>query len=162
MNIGIIVYSFSGHTLLMATKLREKLAAAGHQVTLERLETVQPGALSGEVAALKSIPAVDAYDGLVLGTPVRGGTVSRPVVNYLERIPSLEGKRVVCLAAGFFPAQWGQNQALAQLKAICEAKGATVCGLGSVGWFSLNRKRQIPAVVNRLSDCFASEGEIEK
>lgn len=40
MNIGIIVYSLSGHTLALAVQLKEALSADGHEVTLERVETV--------------------------------------------------------------------------------------------------------------------------
>lgn len=34
MNIGIVVYSYSGHTLSVAMKLKEKLAEIGYMVTL--------------------------------------------------------------------------------------------------------------------------------
>ena len=60
MNIGLIVYSLSGNTLSVAMKLTEKLSAAGHAVTLERVETVGPVKLSNEDAAIKSKPALDA------------------------------------------------------------------------------------------------------
>ncbi len=50
---------------------------------------------------------------------------------------------------GFFPvAGWGRDQTLAQLKEICESKGANVRGAESVGWFSLNRRQQISSAVD--------------
>lgn len=55
MNIGIIVYSISGHTLSVAAKLGEKLSAAGHAVTLERLETEVPS------CRLKSVRQMSKY-----------------------------------------------------------------------------------------------------
>jgi flavodoxin len=159
MNIGIILYSFSGNTLSVAERLKETLSAAGHAVNLEQIATVGPGTLAAESGELKTKPAIDVYDGLVFGTPVRGGTPSLPMVNYLEQIPSLEGKRVTLLVTGFFPvAGWGREQTIAQLREICESKGATVCDSASVGWFSLGRKRQISAAVDRLIACFSSEG----
>jgi len=42
MNIGIIVYSWSGNTLSVAEKLQEKLSAAGHSVALEQVSVVFP------------------------------------------------------------------------------------------------------------------------
>jgi len=42
MHIGIIVYSYTGHTLSVARLLRERLSAAGHDVSLERIETIGP------------------------------------------------------------------------------------------------------------------------
>lgn len=155
MNIGIIVYSLSGHTLSVATKLKEELAVAGHEVTLERVETAGPATLSCENSPLKSKPAVESYDALVLASPVRGGQLPPPMASYLKQMPSLAGKNVACLVTGFFPAaQWGRNQTLAQMADLCGAKGATVSGTGSVGWFSLTRKRQISEAVDSLSELF--------
>ena len=154
MNIGIIVYSHTGHTLSVAMKLKAKLSAAGHVVTLEQLETAGPVSLSATSADLKTTPAIDTYEALVFGSPVRGGVPAPPMMSYLEQVTSLEGKKVACLVTGFFPPGWGRNQTVAHMKEICESKGATVCGSGSVGWFSLGRKRQISKVVDSLSALF--------
>jgi flavodoxin len=153
-HIGIIIYSRTGNTLSVASKLRERLAAARHTVTVERLETVGPDTLDGESAALKAVPPVEPYDALVLATPVRGGRPAPPLRSYLERAPSLAGKRVALLVTGFFPAAWGREQTLAELEASCASKGATVCGVGSVGWFSLRRRCQIAAAIDELSGQF--------
>jgi flavodoxin len=154
-NIGLIVYSLSGNTLSVAMKLKEKLSAAGHAVTPERIEAVGPAKLSSEDAALKSRPALDTYDAVIFGCPVRGGTPAPPMARYLEQLPSLAGKEVAILVTGFFPvADWGRNQTLVQLKETCESKGARVLGAESVGWFSLNRGRQISRAVDSLSILF--------
>lgn len=156
MKIGMIVYSHSGNTLSVAEKLKERLSAAGHTVTLERLETVAPATLATESDPLKAQPAVDSYDALVLGCPVRGGTPAPPMLTFLEQVESLQGKQVALLVTGFFPfAGWGREQTIAQLKEICDSKGATFQGAESVGWFSLSRKRQISDAVDGLSDRFA-------
>ena len=154
MNIGIIVYSLSDHTLTAATRLKEKLTAGGHEVTLERVETVGPAKPQFENAELKTKPPVDAYDAVVFACPVRGGTVPPPMKRYLEQIPSLQGKQVACLVTHFFQREWGTNQTLAALREICESKGATVRGAGDVRWFSLHRKEQIAQVVEALSRLF--------
>jgi flavodoxin len=154
MKIGLIVYSQTGHTLAVALKLKEKLTTNGHTVTLERIETTGAVRPSDTHVELKTAPAIDAYDALVLGTPVWGGTPAVPMRNYLEKIPSLAGKKVACLVTGFFPAGWGRNQAIAKMNASCEAKGATIHGSGSVGWFSLKRQQQIAAAVDSVSALF--------
>ena len=154
MNIGVIVYSRTGHTLSVAKALGEKLAAAGHAVTLEQVEAagpVRPGATNVQI---RTQPAIDGYEGLVFGSPVMGGTPSPPMAGYLEQIASLGGKTVACLATGVFPAGWGRNQTLARMQEVCESKGATVCGSGSVGWLSFRRKQQIAEVVDGLSALF--------
>ncbi len=156
MKIGMIVYSHTGNTLSVAERLEKELSAAGHEVTLERLETVGPSTLATESDPLKVQPAVDPYDALVLGCPVRGGTPAPPMLTFLEPIESLQGKHVALLVTGFFPFEgWGRNQTIAQLEEICESKGATVSGAESVGWFSLSRKRQISDAVDGLSNRFA-------
>ena len=155
-NIGIVVYSRTGHTLSVAMKLKEKLSAAGHVVTLERLETVGPESLSATSVELKSVPAIDRYEALVFGSPVRGGVPAPAMVSCLERVAPLEGRKVACLVTGFFPARWGRDQTVARMKEMCASKGATVCGAASVGWFSLRRKRQISKAVDDLASCFES------
>lgn len=157
MNIGMIVYSRTGNTLSVAEKLEARLSAAGHAVTLKRLEVVGPATLSNEEAPLKTKPAVDPYDALVIACPVRGGIPAPPMMTYLRQVESLQGKEVALLVTGFFPAAgWGRNQTIAQLDQVSESKGATVCGSASVGWFSLTRRRQIARAVDILSDCFKS------
>jgi len=154
MNIGIIVYSLTNHTLTVAARLKEKLTADGHTVALERVETIGPPKPQFENAELKTKPVTDAYDALVFACPVRGGTIPSPMKRYLEQIPSLRDKTVACLVTHFFRREWGANQVLAALREICESKGATVCGVGDVRWFSLRRKKQIARVVEALSGLF--------
>ncbi len=151
MNIGIIVYSLSGHTLAVATTLKEALLAAGHTVSLEKVEIVGVATRATEDAALKTQPNVNPYDALVFGCPVRGGTVPSPMRRYLEQIPSLSDKKVACLLTHFFRREWGANQVFAQMKAIIEPKGATIIGTVEVKWFSLKRKQQIAQAVAELS-----------
>lgn len=154
MNIGMIVYSQFGHTFSVAKRLQDALSEAGHTVTLERIKPVgltKPGLTD---VPLRAEPQIEGYDALVFGTPVWGGTPASPMASYLAQLVSLEGIPVVCLVTGFFPADWGRNQTLAQLKETCEAKGATVRAVGSVGWWSFRRRRQIVEVVERLSGLF--------
>lgn len=156
MNIGIIVYSRSGHTLTVARKLEQRLTADGHKVTLEQLETVGQVDLSATTAELKTVPGVETYDAFVLGTPVNGGRMSAPMKSYLDEIPSLAGKRVALLLTHFFPSQWGANQTFEQMTEVCESKGATVVGSGDARWTSLRRRRQIAQAVESVASCLAS------
>ena len=154
MDIGIVVYSRTGHTLSVAQRLSEGLSVVGHEVTLEQVETAGPVRLTATSAELKTVPAVDIHEAVVFACPVQGGVPAAPMMSYFEQIASLEGKRVACLVTGVFPAGWGRNQTLAKMKEICESKGAAVCGLESVGWLSLGRRRQIQTVVDSLSRLF--------
>jgi NAD(P)H dehydrogenase (quinone) len=155
MKIGIIVYSLSGHTVAAATALREKLAAVGHTVTVERLEMVGPARSSAEKRAeLQRRPAVDPYDALVFACPVRGGAPPPPMMSYLQGIPALQGKKVACLVTHGLLRAWGAKQALAAMKQVCAAKGATVCGEGSVWWFGPGRERRVAQAMDEVARCF--------
>ena len=144
MKIGMIVYSQTGHTLAVATQLQEKLAAAGHTVTMERLEPPErprPGATD---VHLRARPEIEAYDAVVLGAPVWGGRVASPMASYLGQIGPMEGKQVVCLMTHAFPPGLGGRQALGRMSTICASKGATVRGTGSVAWLSVLVKAMVP------------------
>ena len=154
MNIGIIVYSHTGHTLHLANEIEARLSKESHNVTLERLRTVVPLSMGATRVDLKTIPAVEQYDALLLGTPVRGGLPSPPVIRFIEQSASFKGKKVGCFATGFFKASWGQNQTLDRMKELCENKSAEVVGIGSVRWFSFTRKQQITDVSKHLSALF--------
>ncbi|TYB96678.1 MAG: flavodoxin/nitric oxide synthase [Kosmotoga sp.] len=140
MNIGIIVYSKTGHTLSLVNKLKDKLDSLGHDTTLAKLGTSEPD--------------ISKYEGLVIGTPVHGGSPAEAVKDYLEKLPSLEDKKVVCLATSFFPAALGRNQTLKYLKEKCEEKGAEVCGSGGISSLSFGKKKKTEELVEKLSFCF--------
>jgi flavodoxin len=154
MKIGIVFYSRTGNTRRVASRLHEKLAASGHEVTLEELEPRHSAPPSVENVELKTYPSTDAYDALVFAAPVWGGQPAGPLTGYLEHLASLQGKKTACLVTGFFPAKWDGNQALEKMAEICRSKGAEVAGSGSVTWFSLSRGRQILQVVEHLSQLF--------
>ena len=157
MNIGIVVHSQTGHTLSLAEILKERLLADGHAVTLEQVETSGRAKAGAADVQLKTKPEVAPYDALVLGCPVWGGVMSSAMTSYLEQVPSLEGKRVACMVTHIFPPGLGANQTLSQMREVCESKGATVCGSGSVSWFPLGRRRRIAEVVDNLTWALESE-----
>ena len=94
MRISIVVYSHTGHTLSVARELERRLAADGHTVDLEMLETIRPLRMGDTTAELSSFPTVDDYDLVLFACPVRGGTPAPPMRVYLERMASLEDKGV--------------------------------------------------------------------
>jgi len=156
MNIAIIVYSRTGHTLSVAEALGKRLSADGHEVTLEQLEIEGPVDLSAATAKLKARPSIAPYDGLVLGTPVNGGRMSAAMNSYLEQVPTLHGKRVAFLLTHFFVRGWGANQTVRQMTEVCQSKGADVRGTGTVRWTGLGRRRRISTTLDEVAGCFDS------
>ena len=153
-NIGIIVYSQTGHTLSIAVKLQKALSAAGHTVNLEQIKTAGPVGLTAPHIPLKTRPEIAGYDALVFGAPAWGGAPAPPMTSYLEQLGSLHGIPVAFLVTGFFPPGLGRNQTLARMVELCKARGAIVRGSGSVGLWSWRRKRLMNEAIQDLCHLF--------
>jgi flavodoxin len=154
MNIGMIVYSQTGNTWSVAQKLESKLSAAGHTVTMERIEVV--GEVSpGQPVQFRTVPDPAPYDALVLGSPVQAYSLCQAMVEYLKQAPELEGKPVACLVTEASPFAWmGGNRAIRQMTRLLKAKGATVTGSGVVNWMKKQREQQIVEVTDEMSRLF--------
>ena len=157
MKIGIIVYSQTGNTLSVATKLKERLSAAGLSATLEEVK-VAGGRKSGtRDFKLEAPPHVEPHDALVFGAAVEAFSLSPVMTSYLERVSSLKDKKVACLVTQGFPYAWlGGNHAVRQMRRLCESKGATVSGSGIVNWMGSRRDERIAEVADRLAKLLAS------
>jgi len=161
MDIGMIVFSHTGNTHSVATKLKEKLSAAGHAVSYERLQVV--GGFSPAQAnqrpediRFEALPDIGQHDRIVFGSPVQGFSLSQAMIQYLKRLPSLANKEIAFLVTEAFPYGWmGGNRAIRQMTSICESKGATVRGSGLVNWMRPSRARQIEEVTDSLSGVFS-------
>lgn len=154
MKIGIIVYSYTGQTLAAAETLQQKLSAAGHEVALKKLETtsaVKPGAAD---VTLKSPPALDDFEAVVIAAPAWGGIPAAPMTVYLEQLPSLAGKQFAYLATGLFPPSMGCKQTIAKMQAACETKGAVSVGSSSVSRLVFGRKQKAGKALTYLAGMF--------
>jgi len=155
MNIGIIVYSWSGNTLSVAKKLEERLIAAGHSVTLEQVTVVGERKQGAREFQLETLPDVGAHDALVFGSAVEAFSLSPVLTAYLKGIGSLEGKRVACLVTQQFPYPWmGGNRAIRQMRKLCQSGGATIVGSAVVNWAKSRREKTIAAAIDRLAGLF--------
>ena len=159
MNIGIIVYSQTGNTHGVAQKLQEKLAAAGHNVNLERITVsgeVSPGSKDFQIT---NVPQVDQYDAIIFGAPVQAFSLTPVMTTYLNQLSSLRDKKVACYVTKQLPFHWtGGNRAVARMKKLCEIKDAKVDGTGIVIWSKAVREQNISECIERLSTLFALEG----
>lgn len=150
MLIGIIVHSQTGHTLSVAERMEARLMEEGHAVTMERVVAANDEETKPDQITLTSSPDYQQYDGLILGAPVRGFALSPVMSAYLASIPSLSGKQIECFVTEYFPfPSMGGNQAIRQMRAICEGKGGTVIGTGIINWSNPRRNRQITQLIER-------------
>jgi len=155
MNIGLVVYSWSGHTKEVAQKLRDKLASGGHNATLVDIPLTaerKQGARDFEIAQR---PDLAAYDGLVFGAAVEAFSLSPVMIAYLKDVDSLASKQVACLVSQQFPFAWmGGNRAVGQMTKLCKAKGATIVSSAIVHWTASKRGASIAAATETLTRSF--------
>jgi hypothetical protein len=155
MNIGIIVYSWSGNTLSVAKKLEEKLVATGRSVTLEQVTVVGERKRGAKEFQLDTVPDVAPYDAVVFGSAVEAFSLSSVLTEYLKQVGSLDGKRVACLVSQQFPYPWmGGNRAIRQMRKLCRSKGATIAGSAVVNWAKSRREKTTAAAIDRLAGLF--------
>ncbi len=155
MNIGIIVFSQTGHTHSVAQRLEKKLVQAGHSASVERVEIYGELGTAAADFQLKACPDVDGYDAIVFGAPVMGFALSPAMKGYLAQIAPLDGKKVACFITKQLPFYWtGGKQAVKTVKELCASKNGAICGSGIVIWSSARREEMISNVVDGLSGLF--------
>lgn len=151
MKVGIIVYSHSGNTLLVAQKLEEALRSAGHAVSIERVEPVNGNPRAPGPVELKSAPDVGPYDAVIFASAVQAFSLAPPMKLYLSRIPGLNGRKIYCFVTQHLKQQWlGGKKAVRQIAAACKVKGADVIPGGIVNWSGGSREKQIDDIVKKL------------
>jgi NAD(P)H dehydrogenase (quinone) len=154
MKIGIIIYSQTEHTYSVATKLKEKLLADGHDPEIEKViptGEVHPGS---KTIKFETQPRVDPYDALIFGAPVHAFSLAPAMKAYLEQIKSLQDKKIACYVTKGLPFhRTGGNKAISIMKKICESKGGTVVGTEIIVWRG-GRQKQIADLVESISSLF--------
>ena len=155
MNVGLIVYSYTGNTLSVAEKLKAQLQAKGHTATIERVhasnEDPQRNKLD-KTSSLTQAPDPLPYDAVVLAAPVNGFSLAKIMQDYLANRPGLAGKPVRLFVTHHFPKSWlGGSQTIRQFSSLCAANGARVDGTVVIDWSSKKREQEITDLVNRFS-----------
>jgi len=152
MNIGIIVYSHSGHTQSVGEKIKDSLLAQGHSVRLEKITATNENPQSREKIRLTAIPDITPYEAVIFGAPVQGAQLSPVMKEYLTRLPALQGKKTACFVTQQFKMKWmGSTRAIKQITRAAEQKGAPIIASGIIQWSSEVREEQIRQVVENLS-----------
>lgn len=156
MKIGIIVYSQTGHTLLVAEKLTDALKAKGHSAVIERV-TIEGEIVPQQPVKLKSAPDAGKYDALVFAAPVMAFSLNPAMKEYLSQVKGISGKKAGFLITKQWPSKWtGGSSAVNTMKALVEAQGGAAGASGIAGWGKDEAKRetQIKAAVEALCGMF--------
>ncbi len=155
MNIGIIIYSQTGNTREVANKLQAMLINGGHQsrieeVTINGKTPAQPGKFE-----LSGIPDPGEFDAVVFGSPVQAFNLNPVMRAYLDRLPSMQEKKVAFFITKQIPVKWtGGTQAVGVMRDACQAKGAVVKGSEIIFWGAGKRQESIEKAVEKLAALF--------
>jgi len=155
MNIGVVVYSQTGHTLEVCEKLAKWLSGEGHFVQLEQVTVAGGRTPKTKDFELEARPNVEGYDAIVFASYVEAFSLCAVMSRYLKAIGSIQGKQVACLVTQQFPYPWmGGSRAIKQMKALCQSKGGTVRATGIVNWAKSRRETTMAEAVDRLGKAF--------
>ncbi|MBN1525087.1 MAG: hypothetical protein JW904_11420 [Spirochaetales bacterium] len=155
MKIGIILYSGTGNTRLVAVKLEEALVKKGHKVKIDDIRVegkVEPGTDSFTITGR---PDVAKYDGIVFASPVMAFSLNPVMKKYLAGVSSLEGKRIALLITKHLSIGIsGTVQAFGKMKKICAVKKGRIAGRAKVIWSSKKRAQMIHDAVETIAGLF--------
>ena len=155
MKIGIIVHSYSGNTLAVAQKIRDKLVQAGHSAEIDQIKIRGGEQPNNPSFIIDNPPIPSGYDAYVFGAPVRGFSISPVISAYLKQISSLKDQKVACFVTKQLNSNWtGGTRAITGMKNICESKGGIVVGTGIVFWKSKNRDATIGELADKMCSLF--------
>ena len=151
MKIGMIICSYSGHTLSVAEKIKTALIHQGNEVTLVKLAASNEDPKSKEPVRLLSIPDLSSYDVVIFGAPIFGAQLAPVMREYLTRLSPLHAKKAGCFITQHFPWKWmGASSSVQKITKATEQHGATVLATGIVQWSSKKREDQINQLVESM------------
>ena len=135
MKKAVVFYSLTGNTKIVANLIE------GY----DQLEiTTNNDYPQSKDNKLVNIPDISDYDEIVFACPTHGARMAKPMVNYMNQLGSLKGKKIFVFITHFFPYKWlGGTQTLKQFRKMVEAKDGQVAGMVSINWKSKLREKLI-------------------
>ncbi len=153
MKIGIIFFSKTNHTLLVAEKLNQFLLAKNFDVKIERVQGINTEPRDKGPIEFTDIPNIDNYDIIILGSPVWAFSLPPAMKEYLEQVPLLYKKKIYLFVTMQFPLAFlGGNRAIKEMKKICTSKKADIKKSFVINWASRKRDAQISSFLESLAE----------
>jgi len=154
MKIGIIVYSNTGNTFSVSEMLKEELENSGNVVNIERILIENNKEADLKKIVITNSPNVSQYDLIIFASPVNAFTLAAAFKAYLNNLPSLINKKVLCFVTMFFPFKClGGNRAINFMKNSALAKDGEVLDTDIINWSKKNRQQQIINLIQKFNSC---------
>lgn len=154
MNIGIIIYSFSGHTALVAKAIAARFRKEGHDVDIKLLMATgmtHPGSRKFTIHNMPESEEIDGYDAIIFGSPVWLLRASPVILKFQARLEKLGGRKLLNFVTQLSP--WrslGGDQALKAMDARLRESGGTVLPGESIRYFFGYNKKGLAEALERI------------
>ena len=151
MNIGILVYSYTGNTLSVAEKIKEQIQQNGDQAQIHRVTCINGNPNGKQPLVLKDIPDVSGFDELIIGAPINGFSLCKGMKMYFDRSQIGEGQ-VNCFVTQHFKSPlFGGNRGIKQISKFVTKHGAKVNNTAIIHWSSKDRDKQIRSATQLMA-----------
>ncbi|HAV20025.1 MAG TPA: hypothetical protein DCX17_03260 [Firmicutes bacterium] len=146
MEIGILVYSETGHTISVIDAFK-KANEASHVIDIFRIST------NASKTSISNIPTtIKKYERLIIAGPVQGFSLCAPLILAIKEIGDFGDKKMdILLTQHFRWAALGGNRALRQAQTEIIFRHGNVEKSTIVHWSSRHREDQIQQAIKLLS-----------
>lgn len=154
MNIGIIIYSMSGHTAMVAKAIAARFRKDNHDVGVKLLMATgmtRPGSRRFTICNVPGSEEIDGYDAILFGGPVLFFRASPIILKFLGRLKKLDGKKVLSFVTQLSP--WpslGGYQALKAMDNRLKESGGTILSGESIRYFFGCNKQKLNETLERI------------
>jgi flavodoxin len=156
MNIGIIIYSMSGHTAAIAKAIAVRFRKDDHDVDIKLLLVTgmtHPGSKRFSICNMPKSEEIDGYDAVLFGGPVWLFKASPVILKFIGWLEKLNGKKVMCFVTQLSP--WpslGGHQALKMMNHRLKESGGggKVLPGESIQYFFGSNKQKLDETLERI------------
>ena len=155
MKVGVVIWSKTGNTMLVAKKTARALEKKGHEVSFREIK-VRGETAPNQPVDFEHIPDISGFDAYIVAGQVHAFSLSPPMTDFIRLHANFEGKKAAFLITQQFPFAWmGGTRAMGQMVEYCKAKGARPVGGAVVNWMGEERRKgKISEAVRVLADKF--------
>ena len=150
MKIGMMIYSQTGNTLLVAERIENRLKAIGQDISIEKIQIEN----EKTPTKLSVAPSHKPYDFIIFAAPVQAFGLAPAMKTYLQQMELLNGKPVFGFVTQHFKKSWlGGNSALKKMRQLCQLKEGKLVHTEDIHWSSGNRDQEIEALIQAIEKC---------
>jgi len=151
MIIGILVYSYTGNTLMVAEKIKKQILKNGDSAQIHKVTCINGDPNGRQTLVLKDVPDLSGYNKLIIGAPINGFSLCKAMKIYFQ-MNKIKASQVNCFVTQYFKsAHFGGNRGIKQISEHIVKQGVKVNNTAIIHWSSKDRDKQIENAAQLLS-----------